>query len=194
MQGKINWRNAGNVNGKNSWTLRVLHPFHNFLMAQLLNLFWMGARYYIILFYCILFSDSRMTYLYNICHSVISSQYFSHLFLHFLVCNKVKCGDRGCQKEDTSFESCCHEECLGGCFQLKSSHHCYACRHLRQMSNGECVKKCQSHLFEVKYFIFAGELTRGAYNPNLQCWVVQSWVKITQGYSCEMNSQSSGNS
>ena len=97
----------------------------------------------------------------NICHSVISSQYFSHLFLHFLVCNKVKCGDQGCLKGDTNVEQCCNEECLGGCFAL-NSHHCYACKHLREMSNGKCVKKCQSHLYEVKYLIVAGELIRGA--------------------------------
>ena len=70
-----------------------------------------------------------------------------------LVCNKLKCGDQGCLKGYTSGELCCNEECLGGCFQLNSPHHCYACRHLRQMSNGECVKKCQGHLFEVKAFI-----------------------------------------
>jgi len=89
-------------------------------------------------------------------------------FWHFLVCNKVKCGDRGCLKGDTNVERCCNEECLGGCFKLNSPHHCYACRHLRQMSNGECVKKCQSHLYEVKYLIVAGELIRGPCNPSLQ--------------------------
>ena len=90
---------------------------------------------------------------------------FSFFFLHFLVCNKVKCGDRGCLKRDPNVELCCNEECLGGCFKLNSPHHCYACRHLRQMSNGECVKKCQSHLYEVKYLIVVGELIRGAFNP-----------------------------
>ena len=94
--------------------------------------------------------------------------YFLTVFLYFLVCNKVKCGDRGCLKGDTNVERCCNEECLGGCFQLDSPHHCYACRHLRQRSNGECVKKCQRHLYEVKYLIVAGELIRGACNPNLQ--------------------------
>ena len=106
------------------------------------------------------------------------SQYFSPLFLNFLVCNKVKCGDRGCLKGDTNVERCCNEECLGGCFQLNSPHHCYACRHLRQMSNGECVKKCQRHLYEVKYLIVAGELIRGACNPNLQVCYYTCMVRL----------------
>ena len=64
----------------------------------------------------------------------------------FLVCD-MKCGERGCVERTNNL--CCHKQCLGGCSNLNSARHCYACRHLR-MPHGECVEKCRSDLFEVQ--------------------------------------------
>ena len=74
-----------------------------------------------------------------------------HVFLFVslltLVCDHVECGDKGCLRDNP--KRCCHEECLGGCFHLNSPRHCYACKHFRQISDGECVPECQSDLYEV---------------------------------------------
>lgn len=57
-----------------------------------------------------------------------------------------KCGSSGC--EDGSQDKCCDKECLGGCSQEKSPHHCNACEHLR-LENGTCVAACPTGLKEV---------------------------------------------
>ena len=60
---------------------------------------------------------------------------------NFAVCD-MKCGDWGCLKGTNHL--CCHKQCIGGCFSYHNSpYHCYACMHFRQMSNGECVERCQ---------------------------------------------------
>lgn len=74
--------------------------------------------------------------------------YLLKLFCTFSVCD-MKCGVRGCVERTNNL--CCHKECLGGCSNLNSARHCYACKHLR-MPNGECVEKCHSDLFEVQRF------------------------------------------
>ncbi|XP_078480098.1 insulin-like growth factor 1 receptor isoform X1 [Lampetra fluviatilis] len=52
-----------------------------------------------------------------------------------LVC-PPECGRRACTKSG----HCCHEECLGGCHQAGSEHHCLACRHY--WHKGICVLDC----------------------------------------------------
>lgn len=77
------------------------------------------------------------------------------------LCDHVECGDKGCLRDNP--KRCCHEECLGGCFHLNSPRHCYACKHFRQISDGECVPECQSDLYEVDDFKCVSKCPNGYY-------------------------------
>ncbi|XP_046861497.1 insulin receptor-like [Xenia sp. Carnegie-2017] len=86
-------------------------------------------------------------------------------------CQKLcdqRCGYNGCEKDTT--DRCCHSQCLGGCTQANSPHHCYACRSLR-LENGSCVPNCPLGLKEVHNFICEKKCRQdGKYELHGKCY------------------------